>query len=50
VIQPLELALGLHYAARSRVKMPVQPKSDPVSKFLFEGGSLTALPGGKGGL
>jgi phage terminase small subunit len=47
VIQPLELALGLHYAARNRVKMPAKPKEeDPVEKDLF-GGGLQVVEGGK---
>jgi P27 family predicted phage terminase small subunit len=51
VIQPLELALGLHYAARARVKMPPKPKEeDPVEEDLFGNGgkpALTAIAGGK---
>lgn len=47
VIQPLELALGLHYAARNRVKMPAKPKEqDPVEKDLF-GAGLQVVEGGK---
>jgi phage terminase small subunit len=47
VIQPLELALGLHYAARARVKMPEKPKEkDPVEQDLF-GGGLKVVNGGK---
>jgi P27 family predicted phage terminase small subunit len=45
VLQPLELALGLHYAARARVKMPPQEVDDPAALELF--GGLKALPGGK---
>jgi phage terminase small subunit len=47
VIQPLELALGLHYAARSRLRKPESGSgADPVADELF--GPLTALQGGKG--
>lgn len=46
IIQPLELALGLHYAARTRVKMPSKAKdADPVEEELF--GPLKAIAGGK---
>jgi P27 family predicted phage terminase small subunit len=46
VLQPLELALGLHYAARSRLRKPESGSgADPVADELF--GPLTALQGGK---
>lgn len=52
VIQPLEVALGLHYAARSRVKAPDAGKKNEEEEDIFgtsAGGPppLTALPGGK---
>ena len=46
VVQPLELALGLHYAARNRVKMPEKEKpEDPVEKDLFGGAPISGAPG-----
>lgn len=37
VIRPLEIALGLDYAARNRLKLPEKPKEqDEVEKFLFK--------------
>jgi hypothetical protein len=50
VVQPLEIALGLHYAARSRVKAPEKPKTDPAADFLFKKGGppdLKSIPGGR---
>lgn len=48
IIQPLALALGLHYAARSRLRKPdTGGERDAVAEELF--GPLTAVQGGKGG-
>jgi P27 family predicted phage terminase small subunit len=50
VVQPLEIALGLHYAARSRVKAPEKAKTDPAADFLFKNKGppdLKSIPGGR---
>jgi P27 family predicted phage terminase small subunit len=47
VIQPLEVALGLHYAARARVKMPQPPKAKDASEEFLFGGGLKVVDGGK---
>lgn len=48
VLQPLELALGLHYAARSRMRKPESgDAADPVEEELF--GPLGVVEGGKKG-
>jgi P27 family predicted phage terminase small subunit len=51
VVQPLEIALGLHYAARSRVKAPDKKKTDPAEDFLFRKNAgppeLKSIQGGR---
>lgn len=47
VVERLAFALGLHYVARSRVKMPEKEKpADPSESFLF-GQGLQVVNGGK---